>query len=130
MVGRCELWESPFGLHNEYNLGIAVSTDAGLMIPVIEHADRKGLLDIAREVADLAARARDRTISREEMQGGTFTITNLGAVGGEHASPIINYPEAGILALGETKEKPTVRKAEVVPPERSDHLRDGRSSHR
>jgi pyruvate dehydrogenase E2 component (dihydrolipoamide acetyltransferase) len=100
------------------------------MIPVIEHADRKGLLDIAREVADLAARARDRTISREEMQGGTFTITTLGAVGGEHASPIINYPEAWILALGETKEKPPVHEAEVVPPEHSDHLRDGQSSHR
>ena len=102
-------------LHDEYNIGIAVATDAGLMVPVVENADDKGLLEIAEEVQDLAARARDRTISVEELQGSTFTITNLGAVGGEHASPIINYPEAGILALGEIKEKPAVHEGEVVP---------------
>jgi pyruvate dehydrogenase E2 component (dihydrolipoamide acetyltransferase) len=104
-------------LHDEYHIGIAVATDAGLMVPVVENADRKGLLEIAREVQDLAQRARDRTISVEELQGSTFTITNLGAVGGEHASPIINYPEAGILALGEIKEKPAVHEGEVVPRE-------------
>jgi len=102
-------------LHDEYNIGIAVATEAGLMVPVVEHADRKGLLEIAQEVQDLAARARDRTISVAELQGSTFTITNLGAVGGEHASPIINYPEAGILALGEIKQKPAVHEGEVVP---------------
>jgi pyruvate dehydrogenase E2 component (dihydrolipoamide acetyltransferase) len=102
-------------LHDEYNIGIAVATEAGLMVPVVEDADEKGLLEIAEEVQDLAARARDRTISVEELRGSTFTITNLGAVGGEHASPIINYPEAGILALGEIKEKPAVHEGEVVP---------------
>ena len=102
-------------LHDEYHIGIAVATEAGLMVPVVENADRKGLLEIAREVQDLASRARNRTISVEELQGSTFTITNLGAVGGEHASPIINYPEAGILALGEIKEKPAVHEGEVVP---------------
>ncbi|MBB6646181.1 2-oxo acid dehydrogenase subunit E2 [Halobellus ruber] len=104
-------------LHDEYHIGIAVATDAGLMVPVVENADRKGLLEIAREVQDLAKRARDRTISVDELRGSTFTITNLGAVGGEHASPIINYPEAGILALGEIKEKPAVHEGEVVPRE-------------
>jgi len=102
-------------LHDEYHIGIAVATEAGLMVPVVENADRKGLLEIAEEVQDLARRARDRTISVDELQGSTFTITNLGAVGGEHASPIINYPEAGILALGEIKEKPAVHEGEVVP---------------
>ena len=101
-------------LHDEYNIGIAVASDAGLMVPVIEDADRKGLLELAREINDKAERARNRTIELEEMQGGTFTITNVGAVGGEYASPIINYPEAGILALGSMKERPWVDDGEVV----------------
>ncbi|SDX89773.1 2-oxo acid dehydrogenase subunit E2 [Halopenitus persicus] len=102
-------------VHDRYDIGIAVATDAGLMVPVVENADEKGLLELAAEVRDLAARARNRTISPEELQGSTFTITNLGAIGGEHASPIINYPEVGILALGEIKRKPAVHEGEVVP---------------
>ncbi|WP_280535958.1 dihydrolipoamide acetyltransferase family protein [Halopenitus sp. POP-27] len=102
-------------VHDSYDIGIAVATDAGLMVPVVEDADEKGLLELAAEVRDLAARARNRTISPEELQGSTFTITNLGAIGGEHASPIINYPEVGILALGEIKRKPAVHEGEVVP---------------
>ncbi|WP_096390359.1 2-oxo acid dehydrogenase subunit E2 [Halopenitus persicus] len=102
-------------VHDRYDIGIAVATDAGLMVPVVENADEKGLLELAAEVRDLAARARSRTISPEELQGSTFTITNLGAIGGEHASPIINYPEVGILALGEIKRKPAVHEGEVVP---------------
>ena len=104
-------------LHDEYNIGIAVASDAGLMVPVIEDADQKGLLELAREISDKAARARDRSIGREEMQGGTFTITNVGAIGGEYASPIINYPEAGILALGSLKERPWAEDGEVVARE-------------
>jgi pyruvate dehydrogenase E2 component (dihydrolipoamide acetyltransferase) len=91
-----------------YNIGIATATDAGLMVPVVEDADDKGLLELAEEINDLAARARDRSIAREEMQGGTFTITNFGAIGGEYGTPIINYPETAILGLGEIKEKPRV----------------------
>lgn len=102
-------------LHDEYNIGIAVATDAGLMVPVIHDADKKGLFELAEELRDLASRARSRNISREEMEGSTFTITNLGAIGGEYASPILNYPEAGILALGEIKEKPAVHDGDVVP---------------
>jgi pyruvate dehydrogenase E2 component (dihydrolipoamide acetyltransferase) len=100
--------------HDEYNIGIAVASDAGLMVPVIDDADRKGLLEIAREVDDKAERARNRTIELEEMRGGTFTITNVGAVGGEYATPIINYPEAGILALGSLKERPWAEDSEIV----------------
>ncbi|ELY50955.1 2-oxo acid dehydrogenase subunit E2 [Natronolimnohabitans innermongolicus] len=101
-------------LKDEYNVGIAVASDAGLMVPVIDNADRKGLLELAREINDKAERARNRTIGLEEMQGGTFTITNVGAIGGEYASPIINHPEAGILALGSMKERPWVDDGEVV----------------
>ena len=104
-------------LHDEYNIGIAVASDAGLMVPVIDDADQKGLLELADEIADKAERARNRSIALEEMQDGTFTITNVGAIGGEYVSPIINYPEAGILALGSLKERPWAEDGEVVARE-------------
>jgi pyruvate dehydrogenase E2 component (dihydrolipoamide acetyltransferase) len=91
-----------------YNVGIATATDDGLLVPVLEDAGRKSLLEIAAETNELVAKARDRSISREEMRGGTFTITNFGAVGGEYATPIINYPETAILGLGEIAKRPWV----------------------
>jgi pyruvate dehydrogenase E2 component (dihydrolipoamide acetyltransferase) len=102
-------------LRGEYNVGIATATDAGLMVPVIEGADRKGLLELADELETLTERARDRSIAPEEMRGGTFSITNFGAVGGEYATPIINYPETAILGVGAIKDKPRVVEGEVVP---------------
>jgi len=102
-------------LRGEYNIGVAVATDAGLMVPVVDNADRKGLLGIADEMNELVEAARDRSIDVEDMQGGTFSITNFGAIGGEYATPIINYPEAAILGLGAIKEKPRVMDGEIVP---------------
>ncbi|RDI71913.1 dihydrolipoamide acetyltransferase family protein [Halopelagius longus] len=102
-------------LRDEYNVGVATATDAGLLVPVVHGADGKGLLDLARETNELVEKARSRKISPAEMQGGTFTITNVGVVGGEYATPIINYPEVGILALGEIKEKPRVVDGDIVP---------------
>ncbi|MGA9401944.1 2-oxo acid dehydrogenase subunit E2 [Haladaptatus sp.] len=93
---------------NYYNIGIAVATDDGLMVPVLKDVDKKDMLQISSEMNELIEKARDRTISREEMQGGTFTITNFGAIGGEYATPIINHPEVGILGLGELKKRPVV----------------------
>ncbi|MFC6752901.1 2-oxo acid dehydrogenase subunit E2 [Halorubrum tibetense] len=101
--------DEEIALKREYNLGIAVATDAGLMVPVVKHVDEKGLFELAEEVNDLAARARDRKIKPAEMKGGTFTITNFGAIGGEYATPIINYPETAILGLGAIEERPVVR---------------------
>jgi pyruvate dehydrogenase E2 component (dihydrolipoamide acetyltransferase) len=101
--------------HDDYNLGVATATDAGLMVPVVEDVDGKGLLDLAAETATKVERARDRSISREEMQGGTFTITNVGVIGGEYATPIVNHPEVAILALGRVAERPRVVDGEVVP---------------
>ncbi|WP_122088009.1 dihydrolipoamide acetyltransferase family protein [Halalkalicoccus subterraneus] len=98
---------------NYYNVGIAVATDAGLMVPVVKKVDEKGLLQLASEVNDLAKKARERSITREEMQGGTFTITNFGAIGGEYATPIINHPEVAILGLGELAERPIAEDGEV-----------------
>ena len=97
-----------------HNIGIAVATDAGLMVPVVENVDEKGLLTLASEVNDLAERARNRKVSPEEMRGGTFTITNFGAIGGEYARPIINYPETAILGLGAIEERPVAVDGEVV----------------
>jgi len=102
-------------LHDDYNLGVATATDAGLMVPVVEDVGGKGLLELAAETATKVERARDRSIDREEMQGGTFTITNVGVIGGEYATPIVNYPEVAILALGKVAERPRVVDGEVVP---------------
>ena len=101
-------------LKGEYNIGVAVGTDAGLMVPVVEAADQKGMLQVASETNELVEKARDRSISREEMRGGTFTITNFGAIGGEYASPIINYPETAILGLGAIEERPVAIDGEVL----------------
>ncbi|NGM68983.1 2-oxo acid dehydrogenase subunit E2 [Natronolimnobius sp. AArcel1] len=91
-----------------YNIGIATATDAGLMVPVLENADEKGLLQLSSEMNELVQKARERTISPDELQGSTFTVTNVGGIGGEYATPILNYPESGILAIGEIKRKPRV----------------------
>ncbi|WP_435119530.1 2-oxo acid dehydrogenase subunit E2 [Halolamina sp. C58] len=106
--------EGVIRLKNYYNIGIAVATDAGLMVPVVENVDEKGLLELAEEVQELATKARERSISPQEMQGGTFTITNFGAFGGEYATPIINYPETAILGLGAIEQRPVVEEGEVV----------------
>lgn len=87
-----------------YNIGIAVDTPEGLFVPVIKNADRKSLFDIAKEITDLAQRARARTLTPQDMSDGTFTITNYGSVGGDFATAIINYPESAILGLGKIKD--------------------------
>ncbi|MFD1513062.1 dihydrolipoamide acetyltransferase family protein [Halomarina rubra] len=102
-------------LRKDYNVGVAVGTDAGLMVPVVKHTDQKGMLQLSSEMNELVEKARERSISRTEMQDGTFTITNFGAIGGEYATPIINFPESAILGLGAIKEKPRVVDGEVVP---------------
>jgi pyruvate dehydrogenase E2 component (dihydrolipoamide acetyltransferase) len=101
-------------LKDEYHLGFAAATDDGLLVPVVDDVDRKGLLQLASEINELAEKARDRSIGPEEMQGSTFTITNFGAIGGDYGTPIINYPEVAILGLGAIKERPYVVDGEVV----------------
>ncbi len=88
-----------------YNIGVAVETEAGLMVPVIGKADEKSMIDIARELEVLAEKARTRSIGINDMQNGTFTITNYGSVGGTYATPILNVGEAGILGTGKIFEK-------------------------
>ena len=97
-----------------YNIGMAASTDAGLMVPVIKDADRKSILDIARDVERLANDAKAGKIKTEDLQGSTFTVTSLGADGGLFATPILNFPEVGILGVHQIKKKPVVRDDQIV----------------
>ena len=90
------------------HIGVATDTEDGLIVPVIRDVDRKSILDIAVELTDLAQRTRDRKASIDEMQGGSFTLTNIGALGGGHFTPIINFPQVAILGTGGAKMKPVV----------------------
>jgi pyruvate dehydrogenase E2 component (dihydrolipoamide acetyltransferase) len=96
------------------NVGVAVATDRGLIVPVVRDADRKSVVEIAEEVRSLAGRARDGTLGLDELRGGTFTITNIGALGGTGFVPAIRYPESAILGMGRVAEKPVVRDGQVV----------------
>jgi pyruvate dehydrogenase E2 component (dihydrolipoamide acetyltransferase) len=97
-----------------YNIGMAASTDAGLMVPVIKDADRKSLLEIAKDVERLGADAKAGKAKADDLQGSTFTITSLGADGGLFATPILNFPEVGILGVHQIKQKPVVRDGQIV----------------
>jgi pyruvate dehydrogenase E2 component (dihydrolipoamide acetyltransferase) len=92
-----------------YNIGVAVNTDRGLIVPVVRDVDRKSIKELSIELNDLVQRTRSRKTTLEELQGGTFTITNAGAMGGGFFAPIINYPEVAILGLGQARMQPVVR---------------------
>jgi len=92
-----------------YNIGVAVNTDSGLIVPVVRDVDRKSIKELAVELNDLVQRTRARKTAVEEMQGGTFTITNAGAMGGGFFAPIINHPEVAILGVGQARMQPVVR---------------------
>jgi pyruvate dehydrogenase E2 component (dihydrolipoamide acetyltransferase) len=98
-----------------YHVGVAVDTERGLMVPVIRDVDRKSVRELAAEVADLAERARQRKLSIDDMKGGTFTITNLGGIGGTAFTPIVNWPEVAILGLSRSRWEPAVRDGQVTP---------------
>lgn len=96
-----------------YDFNIAVDTDRGLLIPKIEGVDEKNLVELAGSISDLVEKAQSGSISPQEMQGGTFSITNIGAIGGESFTPIINYPQVAILGIGKIQETPEVVDGEV-----------------
>jgi pyruvate dehydrogenase E2 component (dihydrolipoamide acetyltransferase) len=102
-------------LKRYYNLGVAVATERGLIVPVLREIDRKPVLEIARELAALAQRVRDGKATLDDLRGGTFTITNIGALGGTAAIPIINYPEVAILAVARARQEAVVRQGHIVP---------------
>ncbi|MCX6882905.1 MAG: 2-oxo acid dehydrogenase subunit E2 [Verrucomicrobia bacterium] len=101
-------------LKDYVHIGMAVDTDQGLLVPVLRNVDQKSLFELSKELNELAEKARDRKISLEEMKGGSFTISNQGAIGGGHFTPIVNKPEVAILGLGKTVLKPVVLKDQSV----------------
>lgn len=101
-------------LHADINVGMGVAVDSGLIVPVIRNADQKSLLDIATASRDLAQRARQNQLGRDEVTGGTFTISNMGMLGVEAFTPIINWPECAILGVGQISERAVVRDGQVV----------------
>ncbi len=99
---------------NYYDIGVAVSTDQGLVVPVVRNAERLSFAEVEQAIADLARRARERKIAVEELQGGTFTITNGGVFGSLLATPIINPPQSAILGLHAIQDRPVARGGQVV----------------
>jgi len=100
--------------HGSVHLGIAADTDAGLMVPVIRDADRMSVVELGRAIASIAAAARDRSIPRDDLLGSTFTISNVGSHAGRFATPVINYPEVAILAVGAVYDGVVVRDGQPV----------------
>jgi 2-oxoisovalerate dehydrogenase E2 component (dihydrolipoyl transacylase) len=101
-------------LKKDYNIGIAANTEAGLVVPVVHHADEKTIFELAAEIGALADKARAGKLAHEDITGGTFTITNVGSVGGLFTFPVINYPEVGILGTHGIQERPVVRNGQIV----------------
>lgn len=93
-----------------FNLGFAADTPNGLLVPVIKNADQKTIIQLSREINDLAKRARDGKLALDEMKGATITVTNIGSVGGQYATPIINHPEVAIFGMYKIQEKPVIKR--------------------
>jgi pyruvate dehydrogenase E2 component (dihydrolipoamide acetyltransferase) len=111
---RLDVEANELVLPREQNIGIAVATDQGLVVPVIHRADRLSILEIAKEIQRLSSAARGNELTVPELQGSTFTITSLGKQGGLLATPVINLPNVGILGVHRIKERPVVRDSEIV----------------
>jgi pyruvate dehydrogenase E2 component (dihydrolipoamide acetyltransferase) len=102
-------------LKRYFHIGVAVDTENGLVVPVIKHADRKGLFELARELEDLSTRARSRKLTPGDLQGGTFSISSLGGIGGSFFTPIVNHPEVAILGVSKMEWKPVHQDGQFVP---------------
>jgi pyruvate dehydrogenase E2 component (dihydrolipoamide acetyltransferase) len=98
-----------------YHLGLAVDTERGLLVPVLRDVDKKSVFDLAKEMTEVAERARQKKLTADDMRGGTFTITNLGGIGGTAFTPIVNYPEVAILGMSRSRLQPVVRDGQIVP---------------
>jgi pyruvate dehydrogenase E2 component (dihydrolipoamide acetyltransferase) len=98
-----------------YHIGVAVDTERGLLVPVVRDVDKKSVQELAQELADLAERARQKKLTADDMKGATFTISNLGGIGGTGFTPIINYPEVAILGLSRARLEPVWKDGQFVP---------------
>lgn len=107
---------STIKIFKEIHIGVAVALEQGLVVPVVKHANQKGLLQISSEIKELARKARENRLSLDEMSNGTFTLTNLGAYRSvEFFTPIINAPQAAILGIGRIVERPAVVNGQIAP---------------
>ncbi len=98
-----------------YHIGVAVDTDRGLLVPVIRDVDRKNIIELSVELTQISEKARDRKVTPEDLEGGTFTITNLGGIGGTNFAPIINPPDVAILGIARASTEPVFRDGDFVP---------------
>jgi 2-oxoglutarate dehydrogenase E2 component (dihydrolipoamide succinyltransferase) len=108
--------------YRDINLGIAVALDGGLIVPVIRNADEKNVAGLQRSIVDLATRARSRQLKPDEVQGGTFSITNFGSFGSIFATPIINQPQVAILGVGAVEKLPVVVEGDAIAIRSQAHL--------
>ena len=111
---RLDLDAGEIELRKYYNIGVATQTEEGLMVPVIRNVDRKSLPELAREISQISQLAREGNLKLEHLQGSTFTVTSLGALGGIVATPIVNYPEVAILGVHKIAPRPVVRSGRIV----------------
>ena len=102
-------------LKGYYNIGIAVDTENGLIVPIIKDADKKSIWELAREINDLAERARTGKLKLNDMTGGTFTLSNVGPIGGMISTPVINWPEVAIIGINRGKLRPVVSEQSGKP---------------
>jgi len=102
-------------LKRYYHIGVAVDTEAGLLVPVLRDVDRKSVQELGEELVAVAKRARDKKLDMSELKGGTFTITNLGGIGGTAFTPIVNWPEVAILGMSRSRLQPVVKDGAIVP---------------
>jgi len=100
--------------HRFYHIGVAVHTEAGLIVPVVKHADRKSMVEIAGEIDGLAKKARERKLAMEDIQGGTFTLSNAGGFGAILSTPVISQPESAVLGIHKIVERPVARDGQIV----------------
>ncbi len=104
-------------IYKDYvNVGIAVDTDRGLIVPVMQNADRMGIPEITRALAEMAGKVRSGKSGLSDLKGGTFTISNLGAIGGQYSTPIVNIPEVAILLVGRSRKLPVVMSDDSIQP--------------
>jgi pyruvate dehydrogenase E2 component (dihydrolipoamide acetyltransferase) len=99
---------------NRYNIGIAMDTPEGLVVPVIKDADRLSVFEITQKITEFGLKARERKLTLEDMKDGTFTVTNFGSISGIYGTPVINYPQAGILGIGRIVRQPVVKDDQIV----------------
>jgi pyruvate dehydrogenase E2 component (dihydrolipoamide acetyltransferase) len=104
-------------IYKDYvNVGIAVDTDRGLVVPVMQHADKMGIPEITRALAEMSAKVRSGQFAISDLRGGTFTVSNLGSIGGQYSTPIINVPEVAILLAGRSRKLPVVMPDDTIAP--------------